>query len=97
MQTQPQAPSELQTLFAELAASLHRAGQIASVISAKTGMAVSIPTLKRPEHIPDDQEWFWSDEWQKMEAEANDAIAKGQVSQPFATIGEALTFLDQQV
>jgi len=33
--------------------------------------------------IPKDQIWFWTKEWQEKEKEADEAIAKGQVSGPF--------------
>ena len=29
--------------------------------------------------VPADQAWFWSDRWQQMEREADDAIAAGQI------------------
>jgi len=92
MQTQPQATSELQTLFAELAASLHRAAQIVSAISVKT--AIPIPILKRPEHIPDDLRWFWSNEWQKMEAEVDEDIKAGHTVGPFESVEELFTSLN---
>lgn len=33
--------------------------------------------------ISKDQAWFWTKEWQKKEKEADEAIAKGEVSGPF--------------
>ena len=33
--------------------------------------------------VPKDQEWFWTKEWQQKEKEADEAIAKGEVSGPF--------------
>ncbi|MFH0789498.1 MAG: AbrB/MazE/SpoVT family DNA-binding domain-containing protein [Pseudomonadota bacterium] len=32
-----------------------------------------------------DQEWFWTKEWQKREKEADEAIAKDQITGPFET------------
>lgn len=29
--------------------------------------------------VPADQAWFWTERWQQMEREANDAIAAGRV------------------
>lgn len=34
----------------------------------------------------DEEAWFWTSEWQKMEAEADEAIRKGQVSGPYTDI-----------
>ena len=33
--------------------------------------------------IPKDQVWFWTKEWQEKEKEADEAIAKGEISGPF--------------
>jgi len=30
--------------------------------------------------VPADQAWFWTERWQQMEREANDAIAAGSVT-----------------
>jgi AbrB family looped-hinge helix DNA binding protein len=38
--------------------------------------------------IPKDQLWFWSKEWQEKEKEADEAIAKGEVSGPFKSAKE---------
>ncbi len=35
-------------------------------------------TLVKPKKLPKDQEWFWSDEWQKGEREADEALARGE-------------------
>ena len=35
--------------------------------------------------IPKDQAWFCTKEWQKMEQEADEDIARGRVSGPFTT------------
>ena len=39
---------------------------------------LTIPKLKRPNHVPKDEEWFWSKEWQKGEREVNKALANGE-------------------
>ncbi len=39
--------------------------------------------------ISKDQTWFWTKEWQSKEREAEEAIAKGELSRPFKS-GEAL-------
>jgi antitoxin MazE len=33
--------------------------------------------------VSKDQAWFWSKEWQEKEKEADEAIAKGELSKPF--------------
>jgi antitoxin MazE len=33
--------------------------------------------------IPKDQVWFWTKEWQEKEKEADEAIARGEISGPF--------------
>jgi antitoxin MazE len=33
--------------------------------------------------ISKDQSWFWTKEWQSKELEADEAISKGDVSEPF--------------
>jgi antitoxin MazE len=43
--------------------------------------------------IPKDQEWFWTKEWQEMEKEADDAIAKGETIGPFAKASDAIKAL----
>jgi antitoxin MazE len=30
--------------------------------------------------VPADQAWFWTEHWQQMEREANDAITAGRVT-----------------
>ncbi|HET6516142.1 MAG TPA: AbrB/MazE/SpoVT family DNA-binding domain-containing protein [Thermodesulfovibrionales bacterium] len=46
----------------------------------KENMIVLIP--KRL--VAKDQEWFWTKEWQEKERQANEAIAKGDVTGPFS-------------
>ena len=43
--------------------------------------------------VPKDQAWFWSKEWQQMEREADEAIAKGDVTGPLDSVDEALEAL----
>jgi AbrB family looped-hinge helix DNA binding protein len=44
--------------------------------------------------IPDDQAWFWTPEWQAREAEADEAVARGEHGKVFASSDEFLAFLD---
>ena len=40
--------------------------------------------------ISKDQAWFWTKEWQEKEKEADEAIAKGQISEPFESAEELI-------
>lgn len=47
-----------------------------------------------PKAIIDRQDaWFWSEEWQEKEREADQAIAKGEVIGPFESTEQALKAL----
>ncbi len=69
--------------------------QLSSVQSSPS-TPVSIPKLQRPKHVPKDQEWFWSEQWQKGEREANEALAQGRYVD-FDDIDEALSYLHKMV
>jgi AbrB family looped-hinge helix DNA binding protein len=43
--------------------------------------------------ISKDQAWFWTKEWQKKEKEADEAIARGEVSGPFKNASELVRHL----
>ena len=43
--------------------------------------------------IPKDQIWFWTKEWQEKEKEADEAIAKEQVSGPFGNARQLVRHL----
>jgi antitoxin MazE len=43
--------------------------------------------------IPRDQAWFWSKEWQEREREADEAIAKGELSGPFESADDLIRHL----
>jgi antitoxin MazE len=46
--------------------------------------------------IPRDQVWFWSKEWQEREQEANEAIARGELSGPFESVDDLIQHLRNQ-
>ena len=46
--------------------------------------------------VPSDQAWFWTEEWQQREKEADEAIAGGELSEPFTTAGELIKHLHEQ-
>jgi antitoxin MazE len=43
--------------------------------------------------ISKDQAWFWTKEWQEKEKEADEAIAKGELSGPFKNADELIRHL----
>jgi AbrB family looped-hinge helix DNA binding protein len=43
--------------------------------------------------IPKDQAWFWTEEWQKKEREADEAISRGELFGPFSNMKDALKAL----
>ncbi len=47
--------------------------------------------------IPDDQAWFWTPEWQAMEAEVDESRATGERGTVFTSGDEFLAFLDADV
>ena len=49
--------------------------------------------LKPVQTIPRDQAWFWSEKWQKMEREADEAIIRGDVVGPFDNVEDAIKAL----
>jgi hypothetical protein len=42
-----------------------------------------------------DQAWFWTEEWQKGEREADADIKAGRTAGPFKTVEDALKWLDE--
>jgi len=49
--------------------------------------------LKPRKLIDPSQGWYWTKEWQKMEADVDDEIAEGHVSPKFKTPEEGLKWL----
>jgi hypothetical protein len=49
-----------------------------------------------PKDVPEDQAWFWTKEWQAMEREVDEALAKGDYVE-FQNIDEAIRYLHEQV
>lgn len=42
---------------------------------------------------PSNEKWFWTEEWQSKEREADEAIANGEMVGPFDNIDDALQAL----
>ena len=51
--------------------------------------------LKPRKLIDPSQGWYWTKEWQKVEARVNDDIKKGHVSPNFKTAEEGLKWLEK--
>lgn len=50
-------------------------------------------TMAPQKLIPKDQAWFYTPEWQRKEREADEAIARGDVSGPFSSAKELIKHL----
>jgi antitoxin MazE len=46
-------------------------------------------------HIPKDQQWYYTDEWQKMMQEAFEEVKQGKLIGPFDTAEEAIRALKE--
>ncbi len=63
-------------------------GDYVEAEDAKEGVILKPVKVIRP-----DQAWFYTEEWQKDEREADEAIVKGEVVGPFENIQDALKAL----
>lgn len=54
------------------------------------GKIVLIPTVA----IPNDQAWYWSEEWQAKEREVDEQMARGEITEPMRA-DEALSVLNR--
>ena len=59
------------------ASTLEKFSQLAQLLEQAGRLAREISHQKR-ESIGASQSWYWSEEWQAMEREADDALAKGE-------------------
>jgi len=78
-------PGEIRTLLGlnegdDLAFSLNEQGQV---------------TISRLEVIPPDQAWFWTEQWQKAEREAQADIEAGRVHR-YANVDDAVSALEKR-
>ena len=81
-----------------LADLLEQASRAARDLSRKNQPHASLvlPELKRPNSIPQDQAWFWSEAWQAGEREVNEALARGEYLE-YETLEEALADLQRSL
>jgi len=61
-------------------------------VRAQEGKAILIPQKL----VPRDQAWYWEEEWQKKEREADKDIKKGNLEGPFDTAEEAIEALNKE-
>ncbi len=79
MQTTRISPKHQITIPKEVFEKLHlEVGDILEVDMTEEGLLLVPKKL-----ISKDQAWFWTKEWQKKEKEADEAIARGELSGPF--------------
>ena len=69
-----------------------------AMLKIAEGMKLEAHTSARvkPRHVPKDQEWFWTPEWQAMERAADKALAGGDY-QEFKIADDAITYLHSRV
>lgn len=58
-------------------------------VQTRDGILYAVPQRL----IPRDQAWFWTQEWQKNEREADEAIEQGELSGPFESADELIRHL----
>jgi AbrB family looped-hinge helix DNA binding protein len=89
MQTTKISPKHQITIPKEAFEKLHlEVGDFLEVDVTEEGLLLIPKKL-----ISKDQVWFWTKEWQKKEKEADEALAKGEVSGPFKSANELVQHL----
>lgn len=66
-------------------------GSILKFELKEDGIFVKLSDVEEPDE--DGEKWFWTEEWQEKEREADEAIVKGEMVGPFDDIDEALQAL----
>jgi AbrB family looped-hinge helix DNA binding protein len=89
MQTTKISPKHQITIPKEAFEKLHlEVGDFLEVDVTEEGLLLVPKKL-----ISKNQVWFWTKEWQEKEKEADEAIAKGEVSRPFKSAHELVRHL----
>lgn len=98
MEAQAAIPMTIFDKFGQLADLLEQAAQLARSLSQKrtAGVGRTLPLLKRPARVPTDEAWFWTEEWQKGEREANEDVRQGRYK-TFDTVERLLADLHAAV
>lgn len=90
-------PATASGQVARLAVLLRQAGTIADEINhLRQELAPLISQLERPQPIPEDQAWFWTEEWQAGEREVDEALKNGEYKD-FDSIEALLTELHAEI
>lgn len=83
------SPKHQITIPKEAFAKLHlEVGDFLKVETTEEGLFLVPQKL-----ISKDQSWFWTKEWQEKERDAEEAIARGELSRPFKSANELLRHL----
>ena len=61
-------------------------------VQAEEGKIVLVPQRT----IPKEQAWFWEEEWQKKEREAEQDIREGNMEGPFESAEDAIEALNRE-
>ena len=89
MQTTKVSPKHQVTIPKEAFEKLHlEVGDFLEVDVTEEGLLLIPKKL-----ISKDQVWFWTKEWQEKEKEADEAIARGEVSGPFKSANQLVRHL----
>jgi hypothetical protein len=84
---------------AELIPEFEAWGKYTSRLFGKLRRKAGMPALKLEVHQPDipaEQAWFWTPQWQAMEREADEALARGDY-ETFDTVEDLIVNLHQHV
>jgi hypothetical protein len=84
------------TIPASAADKLAELGRAMLQLSEGMRLSAHAATRVRPKHIPKDQAWFWTDEWQAGEREVDEALARGEYK-TFNSVEEMLADLHARV
>jgi hypothetical protein len=88
------------TLSTDKAALLQQAARLLEQASfllreaSQPNMSEYVPEM--PAHVPADQRWFWTKQWQAKEREADAALANGEYVE-FDNVEDLIAHLHQQV
>ena len=85
-----------QQQLAKIASLLEEAGRLMRQLNVGPMRFTPVSSVKRPDNVPKDQEWFWTDEWQQGEQEVDEALARGEYKE-FNSMEEMIADLHAHV